>query len=464
MISPMCRESLDALNTQGDNETQSSIRPRPTRQSTNAATAHPYARPSATRSPPRPSGGTDLPTHDEDAVAGPDEEHIESGLSTPRLNAPIPDMSSPSSPGARSGEPASTLPQTPASGHGTGPTTGRPPAHPDSTPRRMPAETLRRPFPMPMPMPMPAGIGMGPPGLGNQRMPFMAIINIGPQGPEPARQVHPPTASDRQVTPSTASAPAPSAPNGDGASTLGGELTDGPLHASPMPMDRLSSPVPGPTPGHSVVPDHPQTGLDAHIDPTRPRPVFPQRRSHVDVGSRSEDGARGPTPAPPFTATPPPPHPSEAHPFFPRFTIFTQAPPPPAPEPAQSSRPGTQRPSLASYISSKERDLGLACAFPDCLHAHEGPESIQEQDKMELLAIRPSTADGLERSISKPSSSVCAHRWHRDCLEKSHPTEFTDERGRQWTACGACGAKGWVTGRDADSRSEGEVERLVHWS
>lgn len=113
------------------------------------------------------------------------------------------------------------------------------------------------------------------------------------------------------------------------------------------------------------------------------------------------------------------------------------------------------RPSLASYILSKERDLGLTCAAASCKFAHES-ESIQE-DKEELLSIHAADTG------TPMSKFACAHKWHRACLEASDSglEAGGDADGRMWTTCGLCGAKGWVTGRD-DARSEGEVERLVH--
>lgn len=262
--------------------------------------------------------------------------------------------------------------------------------------------------------------------------------------------------------------------------TTHGNMTNGPLHTSPMPMNR--DPLPQPEAASNP------SAHDAAGD--RPRPAVPSDPSQVGVPvPLAETGTGiGESPETPGTAsgdsTGPAPLRYQHHPLRRRHVSADEilnTPPTPIPR---------DRKSFASHIASKERDLGLVCASPECPYEgdrdrerEDGREPITNKQETvhELLVVRspsPFTSSSRSGSPDTPAAApapatgvqkACAHKWHRDCLKKCQTLGDTESDGdgngdgKTWIKCGVCKAKGWIAPRD-DTRSEGEVEKLVQWS
>lgn len=333
-----------------------------------------------------------------------------------------------------------------------------------------------------------SGAGAGT-GTGAGGMPFMAMYHLGPHG-----LVHP----AMRTPPPAGTTTGPTAP------TTPGSMTNGPLHTSPMPMNGAHLPQSEATPNQdnvsagpaSEVPhrtpqsdshgdgsgpqgnENPETPGSTRSEPPRISTVFLSRRQpnaiifspfenlmrdtviHGDNANANDNGNHNVPALEPDR---------DIHPWTRSNSSV----------PAQPVTPPPQRESFASLIASKERDLGLVCASPECPYDRQRePKADKQETVYELLVVRspspsPPTSTSFHPASSGPDTSTsvlgvqkaCAHKWHRDCLEKCQTLGDTDRdgEGKMLIKCGVCHVKGWVTPRD-DTRSEGEVEKLVQWS
>ena len=497
----MCRESLDWMRTQDDNSTRESVRPTPSR---STPSPHPYARPAADSSPRRqaspspsengtcPISSSHLPVKNGDMLRA--KGSTLTPLATPAVQGPVPASQTTMPPTEWSWTTWSPPPEYHTSGQATsGDSTFMPHRTPvGPLPPSMPHVT-RIPFRPQIATP-PTMIDFGvdrPPRSG--RMPFMAIIDAGPDGPEAS---------------TTRNAPSPLHTVRRRMFDIYDDMTNGQLHSSPMPMDGLPPPPAGSSSGQGARGDqfrHEATlnqsyargrqssepaqpplasGSAARQPSTDDRRDVPNRHPEADstfaasrmdrrtspppIAPNVRDSSRwgnytfgyiGPEQMNRTTTTATPPTPVRPVPWRPALWDATT---PTSPTPVA---PPTERKSLKAHITAKERELGLICASPECLHDRDSTPSEAEHrmvvhDLVSLKTPLSSPDPSTEKGVTK---KACPHKWHRDCLENCQPPRGVEDEIRMFVVCGACKARAWIMDKE-ETMSEGEVEKLVQCS
>ena len=278
-----------------------------------------------------------------------------------------------------------------------------------------------------------------------------------------------------------------------------------PLHASPMPIHRATSPA-------SAAPADPPAQVTPSTASADAR-AQSERRPHITLVSVP--------PTPPSQPALPPTHqqgaldasrPANQHHHHhhhhvvyhhaptlhrPPFAIFPRPNPgeqPPAPE----TRGGSPAPaatkaapfvpiSLESWTAQREKTLGWRCDGTDCLIAPStdpDPDGDVEMSDEEVVGPGGKDMVSIHSPIQPPVRApehdpgqekgrefvvlACEHRWHRACRETAERSagrgvEKGEGDGRVWVRCQRCRRDGWVEETDGtpSEREQAEVARLV---
>ncbi|WVN90312.1 uncharacterized protein L203_105548 [Cryptococcus depauperatus CBS 7841] len=126
--------------------------------------------------------------------------------------------------------------------------------------------------------------------------------------------------------------------------------------------------------------------------------------------------------------------------------------------------------SLESWTEEREKSLGWRCDAPECIYGPptgedgdivmDSPLAVDEDQRdKEIISIfsalqpplSPAAAQKAQQDKHLFTILACPHRWHRGCLESAERTAGRmgrdDGDGRVWARCERCRKDGWIVSR-----------------